>query len=106
MPTNRRNITMIKKHVKMKVTSEEQYSALQDLLFDNGIYWGSTGSLREKLKYYLGMNIYVYEWGFTKDSLSSTAYFERHKNEEVDIDFYLKTKGTCILPPLKRRVLP
>ena len=97
---------MIKKHVKMKVTSEEQYSALQDLLFDNGIYWGSTGSLREKLKYYLGMNIYVYEWGFTKDSLSSTVYFERHRHEEVNIDLYLKTKGTCILTPLKRRVLP
>ena len=34
---------MIKKHVKMKVVSEEQYLKLQDLLFDNGIYWGSIG---------------------------------------------------------------
>lgn len=50
---------MIKSHVKMKVVSEEQYSALQDLLFDNGIHWGSTGSIREKLKYCLGMNIYI-----------------------------------------------
>lgn len=96
---------MIKKHVKMKVTSEEQYSALQDLLFDNGIYWGSDGSLREKLKYFLGMNIYVYEWGFTQESLFNPKYFETHKNEEVDIDFYLKTKGTCILSPLKRKTL-
>ena len=31
---------MIKKRVKMKIVSEEQYSELQDLLFDNEIYWG------------------------------------------------------------------
>lgn len=96
---------MIKKHVKMKVTSEQQYSALQDLLFDNGIYWGSTCSFRKKLKYYLRMYIYIYEHGFTEDSFFNSIYFETHKNEEVDIDFYLKTKGTCILSPLKRRML-
>ena len=97
---------MIKKHVKMKVTSEEQYSALQDLLFDNGIYWSVNGSIREKSEYYNRKYIYVYERGFTQDSLSNTTHFKRHGNEEVDIDFYLKTKGTCILSPLKRRILP
>ena len=96
---------MIKKHVKMKVTSEEQYLALQDLLFDNGIYWGLNGSIREKSGYYRGKYIYVYEQGFTKDTLSNTTHFERHGNEEVDTNFYLKTKGTCIIPPLKRRIL-
>ena len=94
---------MIKKHVKMKVTSEEQYSALQDLLFDNGIYWG--GSIREKLGYYDKKRIYIYEHGFAEDSFLNSIYFNVHKNEEVDIDFYLKTKGTCILSPLKRKTL-
>ena len=42
---------MIKKHVKMKVVSEEQYLKLLDLLFDNGIYWGSDGFHREKSDY-------------------------------------------------------
>ena len=95
---------MIKKHVKMKVTSEEQYSELQDLLFDNGIYWGLNGSIREKSGYSNEKGIYIYERGFTQDSFSNHTYFERHRNEEVDTNFYLKTKGTCI-PPLKRRIL-
>ena len=105
MSTNRRNITMIKKHVKMKVTSEEQYSALQDLLFDNGIYWSLNGSIREKSEYYNRKYIYVYERGFTQDRFSNIEHFKRHRNEEVNIDLYLKTKGTCILQPLKRRIL-
>ena len=97
---------MIKKHVKMKVVSEEQYLKLQDLLFDNGIYWGSDGFHREKLDYYGAKHIFVYAHGFTQDTFSNSTYFERHRHEEVNIDLYLKTKGTCILPPLKRRILP
>ena len=97
---------MIKKHVKMKVVSEEQYLKLQDLLFDNEIYWGSDGSHRKKSDYYGAKHIYVYDSGFTQDSYSNSTYFERHRHEEVNIDLYLKTKGTCILPPLKRRILP
>ena len=96
---------MIKKYVKMKVVSEEQYLKLQDLLFDNGVYWGQDGLHREKSDYYNETYIYIYGRGFTRDASPNTTYFERHKNEEVDINFYLKTKGTCILPPLKRRVL-
>ena len=96
---------MIKKHVKMKVVSEEQYLKLQDLLFDNGIYWGSDGFHREKSKYYNAKCIYIYERGFTQDTYSNSTYFERHRHEEVNIDLYLKTKGTCILPPLKRKIL-
>ena len=96
---------MIKKYVKMKVVSEEQYLKLQDLLFDNGIYRGQDGLHREKSDYYNKTYIYIYERGFTRDAFPNPVYFERHRNEEVDIDFYLKTKGTCILSPLKRRVL-
>ena len=97
---------MIKKHVKMKVVSEEQYLKLQDLLFDNGIYWGSYGFHRVKSDYYGAKHIFVYAHGFTQDTFSNSTYFERHRHEEVNIDLYLKTKGTCILPPLNRRVLP
>lgn len=97
---------MIKKHVKMKVVSEEQYLRLQDLLFDNDMCWGSDGCYREKSDYYGAKHIYVYDSGFTQDSFLDPTYFERHRHEEVNIDLYLKTKGTCILPPLKRRILP
>ena len=96
---------MIKKYVKMRVVSEEQYLKLQDLLFDNGIYWGQDGFRREKSDYYNKTYIYVYRRGFTRDSSPNPTYFERHKNEEVNIDLYLKTKGTCIIPPLKRKTL-
>lgn len=96
---------MIKKHVKMKVVSEEQYLKLQDLLFNNGIYWGSDGFHRVKSDYYGAKHMYVYASGFTQDSFSNSTYFERHGHEEVNIDLYLKTKGTCILPPLKRKAL-
>ena len=97
---------MIKKHVKMKVVSEEQYLKLQDLLFDNEIYWGLDGSHRKKSGYYGAKHMFVYAHGFTQDTYSSSTYFERHIHEEVNIDLYLKTKGTCIIPPLKRRILP
>jgi hypothetical protein len=97
---------MIKKHVKMKIVSEEQYLKLQDLLFDNGIYWGSDGFHRVKSDYYDAKHIFVYAHGFTQDTFSNSTYFERHGHEEVNIDLYLKTKGTCILSSLKRRVLP
>ena len=97
---------MIKKHVKMKIVSEEQYLKLQDLLFDNGIYWGSDGFHRVKSDYYGAKHIFVDAHGFTQDTFSNSTYFERHRHEEVNIDLYLKTKGTCILPPLKRRILP
>ena len=97
---------MIKKHVKMKIVSEEQYLKLQDLLFDNGIYGGSDGWHKEKSDYSGAKHMYVYARGFTQDSYSTSTYFERHGHEEVNIDLYLKTKGTCILSPLKRRILP
>lgn len=96
---------MIKKHVKMKVVSEEQYLKLQDLLFDNGIYWGSDGCHREKSDYCGAQHIFVYAHGFTQDPYSNSTYFERHRHEEVNIDLYLKTKGTCIISPLKRKIL-
>ena len=97
---------MIKKHVKMKVVSEEQYLKLQDLLFDNGIYWGSDGFHRVKSDYSGAKHIFVYAHGFTQDTFANSTYFERHRHEEVNIDLYLKSKGTCILSPLKRRILP
>ena len=96
---------MIKKHVKMKVVSEEQYLKLQDLLFDNEMYWGSDGFLKEKSDYYGPKHIFVYDRGFTQSSYSISTYFEIHEYEEVNINLYLKTKGTCILSPLKRRML-
>ena len=89
----------------MKVVSEEQYLKLQDLLFDNKIYWGLNGFHREKSDYCGAKYIFVYAHGFTQDTFSNSTYFERHRHEEVNIDLYLKTKGTCILSPLKRKIL-
>ena len=109
MPTNRRNITMIKTEVKMEVTNEAQFYALQDLLFRNGMYWGITGSDKSKStcnysKYY----IYVYKRGFTKaENLDSfdVEYFNNHPHTEVDTELYIRTKGTCMPKLQKRKIL-
>lgn len=109
MPTNRRNITMIKTEVKMEVTNEAQFYALQDLLFNNGLYWGITGSNKSKATCsYSKYHIFVYKRGFTREANlynSDVEYFNDHSHTEVDIDLYLKTKGTCIISPLKRKKL-
>ena len=85
---------MIKKHVKMKVVSEEQYLKLQDLLFDNGIYWGSDGFHREKSDYCGAKHIFVYARGFTQDTFSdSTTWFNNHHNTFIETSDYIKRRG-------------
>ena len=101
---------MIKTEVKMEVTNEAQFYALQDLLFNSGLYWGTTGSDKSKVACsYSKYHIFVYRRGFTREAnlhSSNVEYFNDHLHTEVDTELYIKTKGTCILSPLKRRVLP
>lgn len=94
---------MIKTGVKLIVHSEEQLSRLQVLLLQNGISWkGSEGCVINYKNFPLFMFIYndcmtVGEPEPTKaDRVFSIRleYFNNHNNEEIDIDFYLATKGT------------
>ena len=100
---------MIKTGVKMEVTNEAQFYALQDLLFSNGLYWGTTGSNKSKVTCnYSKYHIFVYKRGFTREpNLDSfdVEYFNDHLHTKVDTELYIRTKGTCILPPLKRKTL-
>ena len=95
---------MIKTGVKLISHSKEQLSRLQILLLQNGMKWrDNKDCVMIHKNFPLFMFLYkgymtVEEPEPTKtDSvyLISLEYFNNHKNEEIDIDFYLATKGTC-----------
>lgn len=95
---------MIKTGVKLIVHSKEQFSRVQVLLLQNGVTWRDGKEVVIIYKNFpLFMFIYndymtVGEPEPTKaDRVFSIRfeYFNNHKNEEIDIDFYLATKGTC-----------
>jgi hypothetical protein len=51
---------MIKTEVKMEVTNEAQFYALQDLLFNNGLYWGTLQvQINPKLRVVILSTIYL-----------------------------------------------
>ena len=107
---------MIKTGVKLIVHSKEQSIRLQVLMLQNGIHWRyGKNCVVDYKKFPIFIFVYndfmaVEEPETTKDNnrvhVVDFNYFNNHKNEEIDIDLYLKTKCTCILPPLKRRILP
>ena len=95
---------MIKTRVKLIVHSKEQLSRLQILLLQNGI------TLKTYKNHIISYNIFplfifIYNAFMTVEDPEPTGtdrvysinleYFNNHKNEEIDIDFYLDTKGTC-----------
>lgn len=100
---------MIKTEVKMEVTNEAQFYALQDLLFNNGLYWGITGSNKSKaMCNYSKYHIFIYKRGFTREANlynSDVEYFNDHSHTEVDTELYIRTKGTCITKLQKRKQL-
>lgn len=95
---------MIKTRVKLIVHSKEQLSRLQILLLQNRI------TLRAYKNHIISYDIFplfvfIYNDFITVEDPEPTKtdkvysinieYFNNHKNEEIDIDFYLATKGTC-----------
>ena len=89
---------MIKTNVKMIIYSSEQFAKLQVLLLRNHITWtfANSNSIRALDKYPTGIivsdfDMYLCWLTYTSDLTN----FDEHPFEEVDIDFYLSTKGTC-----------
>ena len=95
---------MIKTGVKLIVHSEEQLSRLQVLLLQNNVRWKNNNDTVIGYKIF-PLFIFIYNELMTVEEPEPTKtdriysinleYFNNHKNEEIDIDFYLATKGTC-----------
>lgn len=90
---------MVKTNVKIVVYSSEQFAKLEILLLRNNIIWKFATDdelVRALTGYPTGIivsdfDMYLF-WFATTSDLTN---FDKHPYEEVDIDFYLSTKGTC-----------
>ena len=81
---------MIKTNIKMRVTPE-QSNKVQEICFENGIYWAS----KNKNKVIVYSNFLYIRGHITHDSLNNSTYFKDAKEEEIDADLFIKTNGTC-----------
>jgi len=82
---------MIKTNIKMRVTPE-QSRRVQEICFENGIYWHSFHN-KDKVTIfsdYLYIDDYI-----SHDSLNNFTYFKEAEEEEIDADLFIKTNGTC-----------
>ena len=90
---------MIKTKVKTIVYSPEHFARLEILLFRNHMTWKhkSNDAMIFRISSY-PMCIIINNLDISLGDLNSRcdlASFDNHEYEEVDIDFYLATKGTC-----------
>lgn len=81
-------MSKIKTRVKIKVTPR-QSEKVQQICFNNDIYWASTGRVIEKDIEYIFISSRELT---TTDSLE---FFNRDKYKEIDADLFIKTHGTC-----------
>ena len=79
---------MIKTNIKMRVTPE-QSKRVQEICFENGIYWAGENKVR------VYSNFLYIRGHITHDSLNNSTYFKDAKEEEIDADLFIKTNGTC-----------
>lgn len=90
---------MIKTHIKMIIYSSEQFAKLQVLLLRNHIIWkfaGNDNPIRKLDQCPTGIIVSNFDmYIFWLTIASDLTNFDEHPYEEVDIDFYLSTKGTC-----------
>lgn len=80
----------IKTGIKLQVTPE-QSKRVQEICFENGIYWAS----KNKNKVIVYSNFLYIRGHITHDSLNNSTYFKDAKEEEIDADLFIKTNGTC-----------
>ena len=84
---------MIKKGIKIKVTPE-QSKQIQQICFDNGVFWrvAEESTVKNLDKPYL----FIDEKGVAYCREDGEDYFKNHNNIEVSADLFIKTNGTCI----------
>ena len=83
---------MIKTGIKIRVTPE-QSKQIQQICFDNGVYWCSKGNTIRHLDepyLFIDNDRISYCCNFEKE------FFKNHNNTEVSADLFIQTNGTCI----------
>lgn len=78
---------MIKTNIKMRVTPE-QSRRVQEICFENGIEWGTSGKV---LQYYE----FIHISGEYLMRFFNAFDFNISEPKEIDADFFIKTNGTC-----------
>lgn len=80
----------IKTNIKMRVTPE-QYIKVQEICFANNIFWlsGKDTFLEDDTNPYILIRDYI---SYTDDE----KWFNSRTLEEVDVDLFIRTNGTCI----------
>ena len=81
---------MIKTNIKMRVTPE-QFIKVQEICFANNIFWkgGSTDIDNGKHKPFIWVEKSI---SYEEDE----QFFIEDETEEVDVDLFIRTNGTCI----------
>ena len=72
----------------MRVTTE-QSKRVQEICFENGIYWAGENKVR------VSSNFLYIRGLITHDSLNNFTYFKEAKEEDIDADLFIRTNGTC-----------
>lgn len=78
---------MIKTNIKMRVTPE-QSRRVQEICFDNGIEWSTSGKILQDYKFIHLSGKYLMRF-------SSVYAFNISELKEIDADLFIKTNGTC-----------
>ena len=79
---------MIKRNIKMRVTSDES-KQVQEICFANGVFWITSDNILQDYKL-----IYIHDnclFRFATSSLFNASILE-----EVDASLFIRTNGTCV----------
>ena len=81
---------MIKQSIKMRVTPE-QSKKVQEICFENGIYWG-----REKELQYINEPFLFVDERISFMDIEQEMNFLEQLSEEVSAELFIRTNGTCV----------
>ena len=91
-----RTIPKIKTGIMIKVRCANQFKRIQNICFDNNIYWKSSGECYHSME---DMGNW-FKWISIRDILSCGGVEPEGQYpkdlEEVDADLFIRTNGTCV----------
>ena len=80
---------VIKQNIKMRVTPE-QSEKVQEICFENEIYWAGYSKVIHTESIFLYINGIL-----THDSNNNEQYFKEEGSEEIDAALFIRTNGSC-----------
>lgn len=82
----------MKTNIKMRVNSE-QSKRVQEICFENGVYWYTFHS-KDKITLFSNY-LYIDDKYITHDTLNNSTYFKDAIEQEIDEDLFIQTNGSC-----------